>query len=347
MFIRLWGLEGNLLVDVRARRKVSSTKVTITPAETAAPSIAASIPALDTDFIDDTFFQHDGDVSQELPISKESISSGRGRGRGRGRVGGRSSSTRTVTKSSRSKKPPKPPAAMQAHQGWVVMPTIDLCDATYEYRTHLLDEILSVRLNNYITTIRGRLQEKLRLHLLELNEVNIFTLLMSSSIDYILEYTNESITQSGLPKVSPQEFRRFMGTVLLSSTFSVSNDLSWSLMEALTNNSVMPRDRFNAILQNLRGFEVMGRSANKNNAVWLDQRDLLQNLHYLEEKIFERSKNFFLILEMVVTFWMMSYFHLRQQIWSPRHYAPERLEKKVLHPTLFVIPFFRWCWECG
>jgi len=71
---------------------------------------------------------------------------------------------------------------------------------------------------------------------------------MSSSIDYILEYTNESITQSGLPKISPQEFQRFIGTVLLSSTFSVSTDLSWSLMEALTNNSIMPRDWFNAIL---------------------------------------------------------------------------------------------------
>jgi hypothetical protein len=182
---------------------------------------------------------------------------------------------------------------MQAHQGWIAMPSIDLCDATHEYRTNLLDEILSARLNNYITTIRGRLQEKLRLHSLELNEVNIFTLLLSSSIDYILEYTNESIVESGLPKVSPQEFRRFIGTVLLSSTFSVSTDLSWSLMEALTNNIIMPRDRFNAILQNLRGFELMGRTANRNNPVWLDQRDLMQNLHHLEEKIFERSKKFF------------------------------------------------------
>jgi len=55
----------------------------------------------------------------------------------------------------------------------------------------------------------------------------------------------------------------------------------------------MPRDRFNAILQNLRGFELMGRTANRNNPVWLDQRDLMQNLHHLEEKIFERSKKFF------------------------------------------------------
>jgi hypothetical protein len=37
----------------------------------------------------------------------------------------------------------------------------------------------------------------------------------------------------------------------------------------------------------------MGRTANRNNPVWLDQRDLMQNLHHLEEKIFERSKKFF------------------------------------------------------
>ncbi len=37
----------------------------------------------------------------------------------------------------------------------------------------------------------------------------------------------------------------------------------------------------------------MGRSANKNNLIWVAQRDLVQNLPYLEEKIFERSKNFF------------------------------------------------------
>jgi hypothetical protein len=131
------------------------------------------------------------------------------------------------------------------------------------------------------------------LQLLELTELNIFSLLMSASFDYLLEYTNESLTHNGLRKLSTPEFRRFLGTLLLSSTFNVSTDLTWSLLESLTNKNIMSRERFNVVLQNLRGFEVLGRSVDYSSLEWKDQKDLLHNLHFLEDKMFERSKQIF------------------------------------------------------
>ena len=182
----------------------------------------------------------------ELTVGHSAAVRGRGRGE---RTAGRS-------KGRIPSKLPKPPAALQAHLGWTKMPNVDLQTSSFAMKNDLIDQMLSVRVQHYIKNIRSRLGEKLKLNEMELTELNIFSLLMSSSFDFMLEYTNESMTQKGIMKATQAEFRRFIGTLLLSTTFNLSTDYSWSLMEQISNNKVMMKDRFNEILYNLRGYEV-------------------------------------------------------------------------------------------
>jgi hypothetical protein len=128
---------------------------------------------------------------------------------------------------------------------------------------------------------------------MECNEINIFHLLFSNAFDSLLEYTNDSLNEKKLLPLSYGEFRKFMGTLLLSSVINTSVEKSWSLMGSLTKDKHMPRERFVQILTNLRGFDMRRRIINSSSARWIDQRNTLDHLHLLEKKIFEHSIEFF------------------------------------------------------
>ncbi len=93
--------------------------------------------------------------------------------------------------------------------------------------------------------------------------------------------------------MSPSEFRRFVGTLLLTAMFNLSMDHTFSIMETITGGSTIKVDRFREILHNLRGYECSSRSSTRTSVEWDDQRNLLHNLHPLEQKMFERSVNYF------------------------------------------------------
>jgi hypothetical protein len=152
---------------------------------------------------------------------------------------------------------------------------------------------LTIRVNNYVQYIRRRFSDKLRVNLLEPTELNVFSLLISPALEDILEYTNESINVTSCTPVSPSEFRRFLGTLLLSATFTLSMDHTFVLMETLTAGSNCKLDRFREILHNLKGYECSTRSTVGSQGRWDDQRNLLHNPHPLEHFFFERSINFF------------------------------------------------------
>ena len=85
-----------------------------------------------------------------------------------------------------------------------------------------------------------------------------------------------------------------MGTLLLLSNFNLSTKLNWDLMDKITGGKVMSNQRFNDIIKNLRGFEMSIRQPNKTNKFqWCDQKDKLQFIHYIEEKMFEHCRQIF------------------------------------------------------
>jgi len=109
----------------------------------------------------------------------------------------------------------------------------------------------------------------------------------------MLEYTNESMSIHKLQLISPSEFRLFLGTMLLSSSFNASIDTMWEMMRTLSKDKCMTRERYNQILNNLRGFDMSRRMILHYTGSWDDQRNKLKNLHLLEKKIFERTIEFF------------------------------------------------------
>jgi hypothetical protein len=127
----------------------------------------------------------------------------------------------------------------------------------------------------------------------EVKDLNLFTFLLSSRLEYIIEYLNKSLTRMGLNKTSMHEFRRFLGTLLLLSLFNLSTQQSWDLMEKITNNKVMSNEGFNEIIKNLHGFEVNMHHGGGPSSTWCDQKDKFQFFHFLEECIFERSQGIF------------------------------------------------------
>jgi hypothetical protein len=196
-------------------------------------------------------------------------------------------------KGSRKNKTPQTPAALNAHQGWTLLEPSDFDPIDFDMQNLFLDDLLTARVNNYVQYIRRRFSDKLRVNLLEPTELNVFSLLISPALEDILEYTNESINVTSCTPVSPSEFRRFLGTLLLSATFTLSMDHTFVLMETLTAGSNCKLDRFREILHNLKGYECSTRSTVGSQGRWDDQRNLLHNPHPLEQFFFERSINFF------------------------------------------------------
>jgi hypothetical protein len=94
----------------------------------------------------------------------------------------------------------KLPAALQVHQGWDYIGAVLLNESEFSSKGDLLDNFLSARVNNYVTEVREQLRSKLRNNDLECNELNIFCFLLSSGLDYVMEYLNESLARKGLNK---------------------------------------------------------------------------------------------------------------------------------------------------
>jgi hypothetical protein len=192
------------------------------------------------------------------------------------------------------KKPPQTPAALNAHQGWSIVDSNDFEPLSFDFQESYLDELLTTRAISYIQHFRQRFNDKLKVNLLEPTELNVFQLLTSSALESVCEYSNESLNLNGRTPMSPSEFRRFIGTLLLTGAFNLSMDHTFSIMETITGGSNVKIDRFREILHNfLRGYECSSRSNTASTQTWDDQRNLLHNLHPLEQKMFERSIHYF------------------------------------------------------
>ncbi len=135
------------------------------------------------------------------------------------------------------------------HQGWDYIGAVLLNESEFSSKGDLLDNFLSARVNNYVTEVREQLRSKLRNNDLECNELNIFCFLLSSGLDYVMEYLNESLARKGLNKTITYEFRHFLGPFLLLSSFNLSTELNWNLMQKMTDDKAMCKERFNEILK--------------------------------------------------------------------------------------------------
>jgi hypothetical protein len=115
----------------------------------------------------------------------------------------------------------KLPAALEAHYGWKITGTALLDKSEFSTKSALLDHFLSNLINTYVADVRHQLWSKLRsTNNLEVNELNIFCLLLSSGLDYIIEYLKESLSRKGFDKTSTYEFHRFLGIFNLLSSFN-------------------------------------------------------------------------------------------------------------------------------
>ncbi len=135
-----------------------------------------------------------------LPTDKHSASTkdtgGRGRGRGKPRKKGRSSI-----------KLPQLPVALKQQQGWRVIDEDQFEDsADFEFQHVIVDKLLSHRAAQYAIHLSNTVRHKFQLHSLELTEVNVFMLLLSNALDFIMEYTTEGLNTKGLFPLSHVEF---------------------------------------------------------------------------------------------------------------------------------------------
>jgi len=81
-----------------------------------------------------------------------------------------------------------------------------LNESEFLSRSDLFDNFLSDRVNNYVAEVRQQIQSKLKNNHLECNELNLFCFLLSSGLDYVIEYLNESLARKGLNKITTYEF---------------------------------------------------------------------------------------------------------------------------------------------
>jgi len=186
----------------------------------------------------------------------------------------------TATNDNVSRSITRLPATLTAHLGWKIIGTAALEKSIFTSKSALLDNFLSIRINAYITDVQQQLCSKLANVGFEVNDLNLFTFLLSSGLECIIEYLNESLTRMGLSKTSTQEFCRFLGTLMLLSSFNLSTEQTWELMEKITSYKVTSNEWFNEVIKNLRGFEVNMHHGGGPSSTWCDQKDKLQFFHF-------------------------------------------------------------------
>jgi hypothetical protein len=63
--------------------------------------------------------------------------------------------------------------------------------------------------------------------------------------------------------------------------------------QKITGDKAMGRDRFNELMKNLHGFEMGMCFGDEPSSAWCDQKNMFQNFHFLEDKMFERCRGLF------------------------------------------------------
>jgi hypothetical protein len=102
-----------------------------------------------------------------------------------------------------------------------------------------MDKLLSHRAAQFAIHLSNTVRQKLQLHLLESTEVNVFMLLLSNALDFIMEYTNEALNSKGLFPLSHVEFRCILGMLFLSSVLNAAVTKGWEMMGMLTDGKSM------------------------------------------------------------------------------------------------------------
>ncbi len=80
--------------------------------------------------------------------------------------------------------------ALKQQQGWRVSDEDQFKDLVdFEFQHVIVDSLLSHCAAQYAIHLSNTVRQKLLLHSLELTEVNVFMLLLSNVLDFIMEYT--------------------------------------------------------------------------------------------------------------------------------------------------------------
>jgi len=79
---------------------------------------------------------------------------------------------------------PRLPATLTAHSGWKIIGTASLDTSIFTPKSALLDNFLTTRINDYIIDVQEQLRSKLENVGFEVNDLNLFTFLLSSGLDF-------------------------------------------------------------------------------------------------------------------------------------------------------------------
>jgi hypothetical protein len=64
-------------------------------------------------------------------------------------------------------------------------------------------------------------------------------------------------------------------------------------MQKITGDKAMSRDRFNELMKILCGFEMGMHFGDGPSSAWRDQKNMFQNFHFLEDRMFECCQGLF------------------------------------------------------
>jgi hypothetical protein len=104
----------------------------------------------------------------------------------------------------------KVPAALEVHYGWTFTSCALLDKSEFSTKSDLLDNFLSNQIDAYVADVSHQLRSKLRNTDMEVNELNIFCLLLSSGLDYIIEYLDESLSKKDSARHKHMNFVNFV-----------------------------------------------------------------------------------------------------------------------------------------
>eukprot|EP00956_Cyclotella_meneghiniana_P023507 scaffold45852_cov83-Cyclotella_meneghiniana.AAC.1 len=224
---------------------------------------------------------------------------GTGQSTGTGRGGGSAVSTSRGGRGGRGVANPlikKLPASVRscAEDGWTFVQKPNKAKIQILSESEYAEQYASKRFRETYMNMADRVSTHCLRYGIDNEDAAVFTALFSNTaVEKIRLHTTEQLIKRGhdaIPTI--MEMHQFFGTMFIRSRFRMSNDMFFDSFGALIESKykviLMKKDRYIAILQCLRGYEVAGRCGDDDEGgTWFQKKNRLRKLEDLEELMFQ------------------------------------------------------------
>lgn len=126
-------------------------------------------------------------------------------------------------------------------------------------------------------------------------DVNIFIALVQPAILHLVDCTQQQLVKAREHTVTEKEMWQFVATMIFRQSFNMPKEMAFDAMAALLPDiDLLTPKHYSTLMSSLRGYDVVGRTADEGTRIWFKQSNLLRKMEDIEKLLFSQSNKILL-----------------------------------------------------